>query len=159
MRTLCVLLTLLVPASALAAEDEVRTTIVLCKQIPAKRAKLLYKKVIGVGKKTKMIIDKRENSLVIKDYRSKLNRFKALIRILDIPGAATLKIYVRPVLHLKASVLAEKLLQVMKKVSRVTLRIVPDDRGKRLVVMTTWPAYRKLDILARRLDVAPRRRH
>ncbi len=153
MRALGVVLLCLLPSVAQAAEDDVRTTVVLCKEMSAKRAKLLYEKVIGVGEKTKMVVDSKENSLVVRDYRSKLDRFKGLVRLLDIPGAGRLKIYVRPVLHLKPTVLAQKLLTVMKTVSKAMLRLVPDDRGKRLVVMTTWGAYRKLDILARRLDV------
>ena len=157
MRMLIVLLSLFISSSAVATQEQVRTTVVILKAMSLKRAELLYDKAVGRSAKTQIVVDRRGRSLVVRDYRSKLEQYKALIGVLDAPGTKKLKIYVRPVVHLKASVLADKLKPLMKAVSRAPLRMAPMDRARRLVVMTTWPVYRKLDVLARRLDVRVRR--
>ena len=157
MRMVIVLLSLFISSAAFATTEQVRTTVVILKSMSLKRAELLYDKAVGRSAKTQIVVDKRGRSLVVRDYRSKLEQYKSLISVMDAPGAKDLKVYVRPVIHLKASALADKLRPLMKAVSRSPLRMAPLDRARRLVVMTTWPVYRKLDVLARRLDVRVRR--
>jgi type II secretory pathway component GspD/PulD (secretin) len=140
------------------AADDVSTQVVMLQKMPVSRAALIYRKVIGVGSDTRIEISKKQRMLVVRDRKSRLTRFTALIVLLDKDGAAELRIFVRPVLHVEPTALAKQLKQVMKTVSRAPLTIVPDPRSRKLVVMTTRTAYKKLDILARRIDVRPRKR-
>ena len=151
-------LCLLMMSSPAHAADDISTQVVFLQKMPLSRADLIYLKVIGVGPDTRIEIVKKQRMLVVRDRKSRLRRFTVLIKALDKEGAAELRIFVRPVLHAEPALLAKKLTQVMKTVSRAPLTIVPDPRSRKLVVMTTRAAYKKIDILARRIDVRPKKR-
>jgi type II secretory pathway component GspD/PulD (secretin) len=90
--------------------------------------------------------------VVVKDSPERLARFHALIAALDRKGAAARRIYIRPVAYLLPSELAKELDEIAGATGD-ELRMVPDDRTQRLVVITTAAIYRRVDLVARRLDV------
>jgi len=145
------------PGSALASPanveaDSLRTEIIFLQEIEAERAIVLWDKVIGPAPEATIVKGREPRVVVVRDRPERLARFHALIAALDRRGAAARRIYIRPVVNLLPSELARLLGDVVGP-SGDELRLVPDDPTQRLVVITTEAIYRRVDLIARRLDV------
>jgi|GEM_PF-1537029 len=167
MRTLSLLVMLLalcapvaaaVPGDATAA-DGYRTDVIFLEHMPQTRAIALWEKVIHPAGEARIIAG-RAGTVVVYDTPPRLTRFRALLKALDVGGAEA-RIYLRPVVHLAPSALADLIDRVLGDArGRDRVVLVPDDRSGQLLVRTTSARYRVIDKLARRLDVptAERRR-
>lgn len=132
--------------------DSLRTEIIFLQEIEADRAIVLWERVIGPAPEATIVKGREPNVVVVRDRPERLARFHALIAALDRRGAATRRIYIRPVVNLLPSELASLLDDVIRP-SGDELRLVPDDPTQRLVAITTEAIYRRVDLIARRLDV------
>ena len=158
--TLALLAALLNP-SALASDpkpEQFRTDVIFLDAVQASRGVALYKRVIGLAPGARVAVGKDPKSMVAHDTQERLARFRVLVSMLDHEHNPKERIFVRPVAHMLPSVLARLVLDVMNPKARRTMILVPDDRSSKLVVRSTGPIYKKLDLLIRRLDIPSRSR-
>jgi type II secretory pathway component GspD/PulD (secretin) len=139
-----------------ARADSEHTDVFRLSHMRAARAGVLYRRFVGLGLSGKIVSQDDENILVIRDERSKLMRFRAILSALDKKGASSLKIFLRPVRFAKPATLANQLREILADRFRHPLRLVPDPAGSRLLVMTSEAQYAVLHRLAKRLDVPER---
>lgn len=135
-----------------ARASSLKTEVIFLQEVDADRAIVLWDKVIGPAPEATIVKGREPNVVVVKDSPERLARFHALIAALDRKGAAARRIYIRPVAYLLPSELAKELDEIAGATGD-ELRMVPDDRTQRLVVITTAAIYRRVDLVARRLDV------
>jgi general secretion pathway protein D len=108
------------------------------------------------------------SALIVTDREANLTRIAAIAAELDAPGEQS-KLWVLPVRHLQAKELAERLGEILGKsvqtqtqprapggppVPPDAVRLYPDERAGRLLVVATDAAYARVSAVAQRLDVA-----
>lgn len=147
----------LTPPAAADGNDTFQTAIVFLQEMSTERAVTLYERVIGVIGGATIVVGRDKRSVIVKDTRERLTRYRHLLSLLDVKGQDKLRIFVRPVIYRVPSELAKMLDETLAKVSKAPLHMAPDDRAGLLVVATTRETYRRLHILAERLDVRPDR--
>ena len=107
-------------------------------------------------------------ALIVTDREANLGRIAAIAAELDAPGEQS-KLWVLPVRHLQAKELADRVGEILGK-SVVTaqarapggtapappdaIRLLPDERAGRLLVVATDAAFARVSAVAQRLDVA-----
>lgn len=148
---LALALLLALPARA----DSLRTEVLFLERggLGAERAVTLYQRILGETGESRVTVGRQPNMLVVRDTPERLKRFRALIAALDHPGEGQ-RLYVRPVVHVAPSALAA-LIEQTGAFPPDLLSVVPDDRSGHLVVRARLADYRRLDLLLRKLDVAP----
>ncbi|TNF23447.1 MAG: hypothetical protein EP329_27525 [Deltaproteobacteria bacterium] len=138
--------------AAVTAADSYRTDVIFLAHMPQKRAIALWEKILGPAGEARIIVG-RAGTVVVYDTPPRLARFRALVEALD-SGDASAHIYLRAVVHLPPSALADLIARVLGDAGgEGRLVLVPDDRSGQLLVRTTPERYRVVDRLARRLDV------
>jgi len=150
------------PAPAQASGDTYRTEIIFLKSLSVERAIALYERVIGVRSGTRVVEGHGADTVVVRDTPHQLARFRALLGVLDRADRGRdgeQRLYLRPVVHLAPSDLADLVRSVLDG-HRLLAEVLmaPDDRSGQLVVRTTRDRYLTLDRLMRRLDVPARDR-
>lgn len=144
---------------ALLAADTYKTEVIFLGDLPAERALALHERLIGQSGESTAVLGKSPNVIVVKDTPERLKRFHALLKALDVKGAAELRVFIRPVQHVLPSDLVTLASEVIAEGALAKVRMVPDDHSRQLIVMTTAKTYRALDKLLRRLDAAPEGDH
>ncbi|MCC6623652.1 MAG: hypothetical protein IT385_20510 [Deltaproteobacteria bacterium] len=139
----------------LVSGDTLRTEVVFLQGMQAERAITLWERVIGPIPEATILPGKSPDVVVVKDTPARLARFRALVGALSGGGSAD-RIYVRPVVHVTPSALAERLAELLAGTRDEAVVLAPDDRSQRLVVKATPARYLAIDKLARALDVPPR---
>lgn len=143
-----------VAPAARAAEQ--RTEVVYFRAMPVDQAEALYRKVVGLGPEGAIEAGPDGRSLVLRDTPGRLDRFRALVKVLDVPAAGKVRVFARPVIHRRASELLALVRDLVQPPDGVSLHMAADDRSRTLVVMTTLDFYEKMDRLLRRVDVPSR---
>lgn len=108
------------------------------------------------------------SALIVTDRETNLARIAAIAAELDTPGEQT-KLWVLPVRHLQAKELAERLAEILGKnavspqaraptgpaaVALGAVRLFPDERAGRLLVVASDAGFARVSAVAQRLDVA-----
>jgi general secretion pathway protein D len=108
------------------------------------------------------------SALIVTDREANLARIAAIVAALDAPGE-TAKLWVLPVRHLQAKDLADRLTELLGKAVAPAqprgpgpvptpasggIRLYPDERSGRLLVVATDAAFARVAAVAQRLDVA-----
>ncbi len=139
--------------------DSYKTRTLRLKHMTAERAVALHERVVGSQGESSIVARPDGRSVIVHDTAPRLRRFRTLLRELDVADdGGERRLYVRPVLHVTPSRLAELALDVFDQQKGAdALKIIADDRAGVLVVSTTYPTYLKLDRLLRRLDSSPYR--
>jgi type II secretory pathway component GspD/PulD (secretin) len=143
---------------ALLISDSYRTEVLFLGDLPAERAIVLHDRLIGQSGESTIVVGRQPNMIVVKDTPERLKRFRALLAVLDKPGAGEMHIYVRPVQYVVPSELMALAMEVIDAQAAAKVRMVPDDRSQQLLVMCRPATYLTLDKLLRRLDVPTKNR-
>ncbi len=140
---------------ALFIGESYRTEVIFLEGLSAERAITIHERLLGQVGESAIVLGRQPNVVVVKDTPLRLSRFREILALLDRPGAAERRIYIRPVRHLAPSELARLVAEVIDQGGDAAeaVQLVPDDRGRQLVVMCRERTYRSLDRLMRKLDV------
>lgn len=158
-------------------EEVIVTQLVRLKHIEAKELEGLLNKF--KSKTGDIFTYEPNNTLIITDTASNIRRMTKLLDDVDVPLGKD-KIFIRPVQHMQATELVEKINAVFeggsggsgrattrrrgrapppaaagaKGVTSVQLsKIIADERTNQLILITTRSSYMKIDALIRKLDV------
>jgi type II secretory pathway component GspD/PulD (secretin) len=151
-------------AGPAAGRPDQRTETWKLSALDAESAILLLERLQVLGPTGRLAAHPREpRTILVEGAPAELRAARSLLAELDKASRAELRIYVRPVMHLLPSRLAQELEAVFgrfgsRSAGQAPLFVVPDDSTAQLVVRTSRERYLVLDKLARRLDVAPSHR-
>lgn len=150
--TLAVVFALCLLAGPASAETREIRTVALQHMEPT-RAAALYESVVGVGPGGKVHVAEKKRAVIVHDERRRIDHFRGLVALLDVPGSGDLKIFVRPVQFASPTELAKILGELLQGTSHAKgLLLVPDERSSKLVVRASPETYRMIDKLLRRQD-------
>ena len=148
----------LLASSGAASAKSFETSVVFLQAIAPDRAAALHERVLGKLEGTAVVVDAKRRTVTVRDTPARLERFRALLALVDLPGRESLRVYVRPVLHRtpeELAELAEELLKARTKGRGHVPHFVPVAGSDQLIVQTTRQAYLGVvDPLLRRLDRA-----
>jgi type II secretory pathway component GspD/PulD (secretin) len=120
------------------------------------QALLVHDRVLGTAPGAKITGSPKGDAVILHDERPRIDRFRTLLTMLDLPGAKGRRIFVRPVQHRLASELVTVTRRVFGEAMGRDVGFAPDDRSSRLVVRASAAQYRTIDRLLKRLDIRPR---
>lgn len=158
------------PQSAVPNDDNMVTRIIRLKNLDAKEVEPLVTKF--KSKAGDIFVYPPNNSLIVTDTGSNIHSIMKLLNSVDLPLGAE-KIWIRPVQHMDASELVEKITAVFEGAggkggatppgspagagpagAKVTLsKAIADDRSNQIILIATRSNYLKIDALIRKLDV------
>ncbi len=160
------------PTSAVPNDDNMVTRIIRLKNLDAKEVEPLVTKF--KSKAGDIFVYPPNNSLIVTDTGTNIHSIMKLLNDVDLPLGAE-KIWIRPVQHMDASELVEKITAVFEGAggkggattpgsppgaaggpagNKVTLsKAIADDRSNQLILIATRSNYLKIDALIRKLDV------
>ena len=152
------------PKGTVPDDDNIVTRIIRLKHLDAKDVEQLVGKF--KSKNGDVFQYPPTNAIVITDSGSIIRRIQKLLLDFDVPMGAE-KIWLRPVQHMDATELVEKVQAVFGEQGRgapgqsagppgakVTIsKIIADDRSNQLILIATRANYLKVDALIRKLDV------
>ncbi|MCO4764237.1 MAG: type II secretion system secretin GspD, partial [Myxococcales bacterium] len=155
-------------------DDRIVTRLLRLEHTDAKQMVTLLSKFKGTGGDIFTI--EGNNTLVITDTGSNIRRMMRLLKNVDVPLGKE-KIWIRPVQHMQASELVEKINAVFAEggksrgrrsrrrgkrastgggndITRVQIsKVIADERTNQIIMITTRSSYLKVDRLIRKLDV------
>ena len=153
------------PKGNVPDEDTIVTRLIRLKHIDAKDAEPILGKF--KSKTGDLFIYAPTNTIIITDIGSNIRTILKLLAEVDLPLGSD-RIFIRPVQHMAASELVEKINAVFGEggggrggpapqtgaQAKVTLsKAIADDRSNQLILIATRSNYLKVDALVRRLDV------
>jgi general secretion pathway protein D len=159
------------PKGAVPNDDNVVTRIIRLKNLDAKEVEPLVTKF--KSKAGDLFVYAPTNSVIVTDTGTNIHRIIKLLADVDLPLGAE-KIWLRPVQHMDASELVEKITAVFEGAgkgapapgaagaaaqggpagNKVTMsKAIADDRSNQLILIATRSNYLKIDALIRKLDV------
>ncbi|HAN31992.1 MAG TPA: type II secretion system protein GspD, partial [Myxococcales bacterium] len=164
------------PKSSVPDEDRIVTRLVRLEHIEAKQMEQLLGKFKGNG--GDIFTYEPNNTLIITDTGANIRRMMRLLKTVDVPLGKE-KIWIRPVQHMQAAELVEKINAVFGEggksgsgrrgrgrrraktaapvgsdITKVTIsKVIADERTNQVIMIASRSSYLKVDRLIRRLDV------
>ncbi len=165
--------------SGVPDDDRIVTRLVRLEHIEAKTMEALLNKFKGTG--GDIFTYEPNNTLIITDTGANIRRMMRLLKNIDVPLGKD-KIWIRPVQHMQASELVEKVNAVFGEgggastrgrtrttrrrgkpvstaggtndITKVSIsKVIADERTNQIIMITTRSSYLKVDRLIRKLDV------